>query len=59
MKFKGVRVDVEKAQAVKEQLVVTEKELLRDIKKLVGFDVEIWAGASIAKAFDKLDCLTT
>ena len=54
MKFKGVRVDVEKAQAVKEQLVVTEKELLRDIKKLVGFDVEIWAGASIAKAFDKM-----
>tara|TARA_B000000441_G_scaffold72606_1_gene49042 strand:+ start:1297 stop:3153 length:1857 start_codon:yes stop_codon:yes gene_type:complete len=54
MKFKGVRVDIEKAQAVKEQLVVTEKELLRDIKKLVGFDVEIWAGASIAKAFDKM-----
>mgnify|MGYP001211106722 FL=1 len=54
MKFKGVRVDVEKAQVVKEQLVVTEKELLRDIKKLVGFDVEIWAGASIAKAFDKM-----
>ena len=39
MKFKGVRVDIEKAQAVKEQLVVTEKELLRDIKKLVGFEV--------------------
>ena len=54
MKFKGVRVDIEKAQAVKEQLIVTEKELLRDIKKLVGFDVEIWAGASIAKAFDKM-----
>ena len=54
MKFKGVRVDIEKAQAVKEQLVVTEKELLRDIKKLVGFDVEIWAGASIAKAFYKM-----
>ena len=54
MKFKGVRVDVAKAAAVKEQLIVTEKELLQDIKKLAGFDVEIWAAASIAKAFEKL-----
>ena len=54
MKFKGVRVDVEKAAAVKTQLTVTEGELLRDIKKIAGFDVEIWAAASIAKAFDKL-----
>ena len=52
MKFKGVRVDVAKAQATKTQLVVTEGELLRDIKKIAGFDVEIWAAASIAKAFD-------
>ena len=54
MKFKGVRVDVEKAAALKTQLTVTEGELLRDIKKIAGFDVEIWAAASIAKAFDKL-----
>ena len=54
MKFKGVRVDVEKATAVKTQLTVTEGELLRDIKKIAGFDVEIWAAASIAKAFDAL-----
>ena len=54
MRFKGVRVDVEKAAALKTQLTVTEGELLRDIKKIAGFDVEIWAAASIAKAFDKL-----
>ncbi len=54
MKFKGVRVDVEKAAALKTQLTVTEGELLRDIKKIAGFDVEIWAAASIAKAFDNL-----
>jgi DNA polymerase I-like protein with 3'-5' exonuclease and polymerase domains len=52
MKFKGVRVDVEKAAALKTQLTKTEKELHRDIKKLVGFDVEIWAASSIQKAFD-------
>ena len=54
MKFKGVRVDIEKASAVKTQLTVTEGKLLRDIKKIAGFDVEIWAAASIAKAFDSL-----
>jgi DNA polymerase I-like protein with 3'-5' exonuclease and polymerase domains len=52
MKFKGVRVDVAKAEATKAQLVDAEKEMHRDIQKLAGFDVEIWAAASIAKAFD-------
>ena len=53
MKFKGVRVDVAKAHAVKTQLTTQEGKLLRDIKKMAGFDVEIWAAASIAKAFEK------
>jgi DNA polymerase I-like protein with 3'-5' exonuclease and polymerase domains len=52
MKFKGVRVDVQKAMSVKAQLQETEKKLLEDINKIAGFDVEIWAAASIAKAFD-------
>ena len=55
MKFKGVRVDVDKAEATKKQLTITEKEIHRDIKKLAGFEVEIWAGASIATAFDKVN----
>ena len=54
MKFKGVRVDIAKAMSVKTQLQKTEEELLRDIKKIAGFDVEIWAAASIAKAFEKV-----
>ena len=54
MKFKGVRVDVQKAMSVKAQLQETEKELLQDINKIAGFDVEIWAAASIAKAFEKV-----
>ena len=52
MKFKGVRVDVQKAMSVKAELQETEKKLLEDINKIAGFDVEIWAAASIAKAFD-------
>jgi DNA polymerase I-like protein with 3'-5' exonuclease and polymerase domains len=53
MKFKGVRVDAQKAMSVKHELISTEKGLLEDINKIAGFDVEIWAAASIAKAFDK------
>jgi DNA polymerase I-like protein with 3'-5' exonuclease and polymerase domains len=53
MKFKGVRVDAQKAMSVKQELISTEKGLLKDINKIAGFDVEIWAAASIAKAFDK------
>ena len=54
MKFRGVRVDLEAADKVKKELAKREKELSRQIKKIAGFDVELWAGASIAKAFDKL-----
>ena len=54
MKFKGVRVDIDVANGIKNSLIKTEKELHHDIHKMVGFDVELWAAASIAKAFDKL-----
>ena len=53
MKFKGVRVDIDVANGIKNNLIKTEKDLLQDIKKIAGFDVEVWAAASIAKAFDK------
>ena len=54
MKFKGVRVDVEKANILKQELIKEEKDIYQGIHKLVGFDVEIWAAASIAKAFDEV-----
>jgi len=54
MKFKGVRVDLDVAHSIKDNLEKTEKKLHQDINKLVGFDLEIWAAASIAKAFDNL-----
>ena len=54
MKFKGVRVDIEKAGVIKKELIQKEKSVLREINKIAGFDVEIWAAASIAKAFDYL-----
>lgn len=54
MKFKGVRVDIEKAGVIKEDLIRKEKDVLQKINKIAGFDIEIWAAASIAKAFDEL-----
>ena len=53
MKFQGVRVDLDIAQKIKKDLLKKEKSLLQKIKKIAGFDVEIWAAASIAKAFEK------
>ena len=54
MRFLGVRVDVEGAQQLKQQLVEQEKELLQKIKKETQVDVQIWAARSIEKVFQKL-----
>ena len=54
MRFKGVRVDVEKAHLLKQQLIQQEQLLLLDIKKETGLDIEMWAARSIAKMFDQL-----
>ena len=54
MKFKGVRVDVQKAHKLKQQLALEEKQLLLEIKKETRIDTQIWAARSIATVFDKL-----
>ncbi|MEK9741746.1 MAG: DNA polymerase [Pelagibacteraceae bacterium] len=55
MKFKGVRVDTYKAKQLKKELEEEEGKLNKQIKDLVGFDVNIYAASSIADAFKKLD----
>jgi DNA polymerase I-like protein with 3'-5' exonuclease and polymerase domains len=55
MRFLGVRVDVEKAHTMKNQLASKEKELLLKVEKETGIDTQIWAARSIAKVFDKLN----
>ena len=54
MRFKGVRVDVEKAHTLKQKLVSQEEELLLQVKKETGVETQIWAARSIAQVFDKL-----
>lgn len=52
MRTKGVRVDLEKAEEVKQFLLKEEMRLLSMIKKEYGTDVNVWAAASVSKAFD-------
>jgi DNA polymerase I-like protein with 3'-5' exonuclease and polymerase domains len=54
MKFKGVRVDVEKAKLLKQKLTSQEQEILLKIKQETGIEPQIWAARSIATVFDKL-----
>ena len=52
MKKKGVRVDINKAESVKSELLRKEKGILNHIKKDTGFEISVWEARSIAKAFD-------
>jgi len=54
MKIKGVRVDVQKAHTLKQQLASQEESLLLEVKKETGIEPQIWAARSIATVFDKL-----
>lgn len=54
MRSKGVRVDLQKAEEVKRSLELKEEQLLYEIKKRSGINVEIWAAESVAKVFDSL-----
>lgn len=53
--FKGIRFDREKCVKLIDQFKKRERELHKELKRIVGKDVEIWAADSIAKAFDTLN----
>ncbi len=54
MRFKGVRVDVERAHLMKKEMKKAEQELLHKIKGETNIDTQIWAARSIANVFDML-----
>ena len=53
MKFKGVRVDVEKAKQFGNELATERDQIIKDIHTGTGVKVEIWASASIKKLLDQ------
>ena len=55
MTMQGIRVDQDAMERATQFMLSEEKKAREELHKLVGFDVEIWAAASIAKAFDKLE----
>ena len=55
MTYKGIRFDREKCERLIGQLQQREKQVHKEIKAIVGTHVDIWAAASIANAFDKLN----
>jgi DNA polymerase I-like protein with 3'-5' exonuclease and polymerase domains len=52
MTMNGIKVDLDRAERTKQELIKREKGALKKLKDLTGIKVEIWAAASIAKAFD-------
>jgi DNA polymerase I-like protein with 3'-5' exonuclease and polymerase domains len=54
MRCRGVRVDLQKAEATKKILQGKEDKLLLEVKKETGIDIEPWTATSLAQAFDKL-----
>ena len=54
MRFKGVRVETERAHQMKKEFNNAEKELLHKIKSETNIDTQIWAARSIANVFDML-----
>ena len=52
--YRGIRFDRSRAEDLIVQMQKEEKTLLAQIKKEAGDTVDIWAAASIARAFDKL-----
>jgi DNA polymerase I-like protein with 3'-5' exonuclease and polymerase domains len=54
MTMRGVRVDVNKVERTRDSLLKREREVMKMLKREAVTDVDIWAGQSLARAFDKL-----
>jgi DNA polymerase I-like protein with 3'-5' exonuclease and polymerase domains len=54
MRFKGVRVDIEKAHLMKKDFIKEENNLLNKIESETNVRPQIWAARSIAEVFDNL-----
>jgi DNA polymerase I-like protein with 3'-5' exonuclease and polymerase domains len=53
MRWRGVRVDEEKAEVVSKRLSTEEQKIQVEIKRKYGSDVNLWANASLQNIFEK------
>jgi DNA polymerase I-like protein with 3'-5' exonuclease and polymerase domains len=54
MREKGIRVDVDKANTLKNTFMDEEKGVLMDIKKIAGSDLDVWKARAIGHVFERL-----
>ena len=54
MTLRGIRVDLDAAERLKQDFAKQVRGIVREIRKETGVPVELWAAASVAKAFDKI-----
>ena len=52
MTWTGVRIDLDRAEKLKQKFLRETKSILSKIKKETGVSAELWAAASISKVFD-------
>ena len=52
MRAKGIRIYLDKTQQTKKQLLKQQAELNKELYRKFGVKVDVWASASIAKAFE-------
>ena len=53
-RMRGIRVDEDKAAALKKEFKKKESDVLGKIKKETTLDVDIWAARSVAQVFDRI-----
>ena len=53
MRWRGVRVDEEKADTISKQLSLQEQKIMVEIKRQYGAEVNLWANASLQAIFEK------
>ena len=54
MTYRGIRIDLDRVEQTSQYIRKKEIQAVKKIKDLCGFEPEIWAAQSLAKAFDKL-----
>lgn len=52
MRWRGVRIDVDRAVQLKAQFEKESKDIVDEIHRRTGVEVALWAAASVAKALD-------
>lgn len=54
MRFKGVSVDVAKAEQLSEKLILRSETMHAKVKDLLGFDINVESAADLSQTFDSL-----